>query len=272
MKDGGLLSDRSVIRIDGEDRRSFLQGIVSQDMAKLSPGAAVFAALLTPQGKILFDFFVIENGGHYSIDCRRDASEALVKRLTLYKLRAEISLVLDESKGVFVSPEKIDASVAYRDPRHLALGWRAIMDAAESAAHDDDSEYDKRRIGLGVPEWGEDFGSGDMFLLDVNYDALNGVSFEKGCFVGQEVTSRMKRKGAPPRRTLIARFQGAPPQKGATIEAGGVRLGQILSAADGAALALIRLDRWEKAKAEGAAPLCEGCLLELVAPDYLKPE
>jgi hypothetical protein len=150
------------------------------------------------------------------------------------------------------------------------------MDAPESAAgahdHDHDRAYDTRRMGLGVPESGADFGSEEMFLLDVNYDALNGVSFEKGCFIGQEVTSRMKRKSAPPRRTLIARIEGAAPEKGVKIEAGGARLGQILSAADGAALALIRLDRWEKAKAGGAALLCEDRPLTLVSPDYLKPE
>ena len=263
-----VLANRSVIRLSGEDRRDFLQGVVTQDMERLTPGGAIFAALLTPQGKILFDFLIADTGEEFLIDCDKNAAEALAKRLTLYKLRAKIAIEIDDALRVAVSQTEIANGLAYQDPRLEALGWRAIGDAAAPDATD----YDARRIALGVPQFGSDFGSDDMFLLDVNYDALNGVSYGKGCFVGQEVSSRMKRKSEARRRTLIAAFDGPAPAKGAAVTAGESTLGEILAAAGDRALALIRLDRWEKAQKAGAAPACDGRALQLIVPDYLKQD
>lgn len=264
------LKDRSVIRISGDDRRSFLQGLITQDLDRLSPDAAIFAALLTPQGKILFDFFIADAGESFLLDCHGEAAPALVKRLTLYKLRAKVSVALDESLAVGASVEKpaLDEGVVFADPRQPALGFRTI--GPSSAFSADAGDYDQRRIALGVPEFGRDFGSEEPFLLDVNYDALNGVSYKKGCFVGQEVTSRMKRKGEVRKRTLIAEFDGHAPEKGSAITAGASTLGDVMSGADNKALALVRLDRWEKAQAEGAAPECNGQRLHLHFPDYLQ--
>jgi len=266
------LKDRAVIRISGDDRRDFLQGLITQDLDRLSPGAAIFAALLTPQGKVLFDFFIADAGESFLLDCHADAASALAKRLTLYKLRAKVTVELDESLVVAASVDKpdIDDGHVFADPRLPALGFRAIVSAP--AASGDTSDYHARRIALGVPEFGQDFGSEEMFLLDINYDALNGVSYKKGCFVGQEVTSRMKRKGEARRRTLNAEFDRLAPEKGSAITAGGSTLGHVMSGADGKALALVRLDRWKKATNEGASLECGGQALRLHFPDYMQSE
>ncbi len=269
MNDASILPDRAVISLGGEDRRDFLQGLITQDIERLEPDQAIFAALLTPQGKILFDFIIADDGDAFLIDCDKDAAPALAKRLTLYKLRAKTSIEIDENLSVAVSEKELSApgAVAYRDPRLADLGWRAIINAQADPAT---ISTDLQRIALGVPAFGKDFGSDELFLLDVNYDALGAVSYQKGCFVGQEVTSRMKRKGEVRKRTLIAEFDGTPPAKGTPIMAGSSTIGEILSGAEGRALALTRLDRWEKAKAEGQALKCDGRPLQLVVPDYLK--
>ncbi|WP_428408580.1 YgfZ/GcvT domain-containing protein [Hyphococcus sp.] len=265
MSTTALLTDRAVIRLSGEDRLSFLQGIVTSDLDRLKTAPALFASLLTPQGKILFDFFIVKEDDALLIDCSKDAAEALVKRLSLYKLRAKVSLEIADDKHVVASEAEISGGFA--DPRHQKLGWRAIVGDSDFAS---DEDYDRRRVALGVPEFGKDFAGDEIFLTDVNYDALNGVSYKKGCFIGQEVSSRMKRKGDVRRRTLIATFDGPAPEKGAPVTAGGSTLGEIMSGADGRALALIRLDRWEKAKADGAAIDCGGRELRLAIPGYLE--
>jgi folate-binding protein YgfZ len=267
MPNIAYLPDRAVIRLSGEDRRSFLQGLVTQDLEALNNERAVFAALLTPQGKILFDFYVVAADNAFLIDCNAEAAPALVKRLTLYKLRAKVSMAIDETLRVLASEHEIHDGVAYADPRLAGLGWRAIVGAQESSGA---ADYHRRRIALGVPEFGKDFASDEMFLTDVNYDALNAVSYKKGCFIGQEVSSRMKRKGEVRRRTLIAEFEGAPPAKGAAVTAGDSTLGEIMSSAGGEALAQIRLDRWEKARAEGTLIECGGRELRLRIPAYLE--
>ncbi len=262
-----ILDDRAVIRLDGDDGRSFLQGLITQDLDQLTSDHAIFSALLTPQGKILFDFMIVDAGAALFIDCRRETAPALLKRLTLYKLRAKVTLAIDENLFVAASPAQISTGLAYQDPRLKALGWRAILDRTEDVP---EGSYHQRRRSFGVPEFGVDFASDEMFLLDVNYDALNAVSYKKGCFVGQEVTSRMKRKGEVRKRTLIAEFNERTPEKAASIMAGPSTIGEILSGSDNRALALIRLDRWRKSKSDGATLTCDGVELRLRLPDYLE--
>ncbi len=260
------LSDRAVIRLTGEDRLSFLQGIVTQDLEKLKDSPAIFTALLTPQGKILFDFFLVKADDALLIDCNAEAAPALLKRLSLYKLRAKVALEIDESLHVLASENELKDGAAFPDPRLAELGWRALV---ESGGDEPNGDYDRRRIALGVPEFGKDFASDEMFLLDVNYDALAGVSYKKGCFIGQEVSSRMKRKGDPRKRTVIAETDGPAPAKGAAITAGGSTLGEIMSGAETGALAMIRLDRWEKAQTDKTPTECEGQAHSLRLPAYL---
>lgn len=276
MTKAALLSSRSVLKISGPDARSFLQGIVTQDVEALRPGEAGFSALLTPQGKILFDFIIVTVGDGFLIDVAADAADALLKRLTLYRLRAKVTIAREDGLAVAAflegAPAAADGGVSFPDPRLAALGWRAIGPAEKFAglATGGEALYDARRIALGVPEFGRDFASDEVFLLDVNYDALGGVSYKKGCFVGQEVTSRMKRKGDVRKRTLLVRFDGAPPAKGMPVKAGASSLGEILSGCNGAALALIRLDRLAAARAAGAAPMADEVPLQIVFPGYLE--
>lgn len=269
MSEPSPLPDRAVIRLSGEGRRTFLQGVITQDMDRLTPEHAIFSALLTPQGKILADFFVTDAGDDLLIDCDRENAPALVKRLTLYKLRAKVSINLDESLCILASDNKpsFGGASVFKDPRHKGLGWRAIIAAGD---YTESNDYEARRIGLGVPEFGRDFGLDDMFLLDVNYDALNAVSYKKGCFVGQEVSSRMKRKGDPRRRTVIAAFDGPAPDKGTKITAGAATLGELMSGADKLALAAVRMDRWAKAEAEETPMECDGRKVRLRVPEYLE--
>lgn len=262
----GVLSDRAVLRLSGDESRAFLQGLVTQDVLSVRAGDAVFAALLTPQGKILFDFLLTPVEGGFLIDVSKSEAPALRKRLQLYKLRSKV--LIDEEPSLYVRLGATATPVAsYADPRHAALPRRSIAGVDAAAA---DDAYDELRLALGVPEFGKDFTGEAVYLLDVNYDALGGVSYKKGCFIGQEVTSRMKRKGEVRRRTLIANFDGAAPARGADILAGGTSIGEILSSRGGRALALVRLDRQAAARDAGLAFLAEGVALQLSFPDYLE--
>ncbi len=263
----GVLSTRSLLKMSGEESRSFLQGLVTQDILHVSDGDAVFTALLTPQGKILFDFFLAPHGDGFFIDCDAGAAAALLKRLVMYKLRAKVSVTPEADFAVAIGDVR-DPVAAFADPRNSALPSRAIVKRVGMPAADD--AYDALRISLGVPEFGMDFGSEELFLLDVNYDALNAVSYKKGCFVGQEVTSRMKRKGEIRKRTLIARFDGAPPAKGASVMASESSIGEILSGRAGAALALIRIDRLKSALESGRPLTAGGREVQISFPAYLE--
>lgn len=262
----GILTARSLLKMSGEESRPFLQGLVTQDILHVGDREAVFTALLTPQGKILFDFFLAPQGDSFFIDCDAGAAPALLKRLVMYKLRAKVSVAPEPELAVAIG-EMRDPVVAFKDPRNAALPARAIVNRAGMPAAD--VAYDARRIELGIPEFGKDFATDENFLLDVNYDALNAVSYKKGCFVGQEVTSRMKRKGEVRKRTLIARFDGAPPAKGVAVMAGGNSVGDILSGRDGAALALIRVDRLKAAEDSGRPLTVDGRHVQISFPDYL---
>ncbi|HSM19736.1 MAG TPA: folate-binding protein [Hyphomicrobiales bacterium] len=259
---GAILADRGVVRVAGEEAVSFLQGLVTADVAGLAPGAARFAALLTPQGKILFDFLLLRAEGGFLLDGRAEALAELVKRLTFYKLRAKVE-ISDESgaKAVLAlwggTPQ---AGGFYEDPRAAALGFRAIADkteaerllqeaGAETVSLDD---YHAHRILLGVPEGGRDFAFGDTFPHEANMDRLSGVSFSKGCFVGQEVVSRMQHRGTARSRILPVAISGSP-EAGSEIRAGGKALGSLLAVQGERGLALLRLDRVEAAQKAGDA-------------------
>lgn len=282
MTKATLLSSRAILRVAGPDARAFLRGILTQDIEPLAPGEAAFSALLTPQGKILFDFIIVAGGEGFLLDCDRESAEGLVKRLTLYRLRAKVTIAREEGFAVAAlwdgapPPGGGEEAISIPDPRLAALGWRiigkgkSVAALAGAGAAVDDSAYDARRTALGVPEFGRDFTSDEVFLLDVDYDALHGVSYKKGCFVGQEVTSRMKRKGDIRKRTLKLVFDGAPPAKGAAVGAGDSTLGEVLSGSEGAALALIRLDRLEAARTSGARLEAAGKPVQIVFPDWLK--
>jgi folate-binding protein YgfZ len=249
------LEDRAVIALGGPDARSLIQGLITNDIERLEPGRALYAALLTPQGKILFDFIVAEGDGAVLLDCAAEVADALAKRLTLYRLRAKVEIERRDQLVVLASWDDTSLPVsAFTDPRLAALGTRTILAEAEMPVATGSAEdYRAHRLDLGVPE-GVDFGQEQMFALDAGLEELHGVDFEKGCYVGQELTARMKHRGTARKRLLpAAAADGAAlPAPGTAVTAGGPSLGEIVSTYGARGFALIRLDRLDEA---GGAPL-----------------
>ena len=258
MADVKRLLERSIIAVNGDDAEPFLKGLATN-----GPPASggCFSALLTPQGKILFDFFITQSANGFWLDVHEAAAEALIKRLTLYRLRAKVGIELDDNHVVCVRSDYFGANMNDK---------RVIAEKAAAGSAENYTTYHDDRIAYGVPEWGVDFRSEEVFPMDVNYDALGGVDYQKGCFVGQEVASRMKRKGGARKRTLIAKFDGGPPPKGSPVIAGESTLGHILSGVEGAALALIRLDRLQEAEKNSSPVECNGAAVRLRTPNYLQ--
>jgi folate-binding protein YgfZ len=255
------LTSRALIAVGGADWRAFLQGLLTQDVETLAPGEARFAALLTPQGRLLHDLFLVGREDGCWLDCQASGRAALLQRLTIYRLRAKVSLQLG-ARPVFAAWGAAPAGDGWTaDPRLPALGWRGYGVAA--APNADEADYEAHRLAVGAPgpaDWGED----STYPLEADFDLLNGVDFRKGCFVGQETTSRMKRRGAIKSRMLPISFDGAPPAAGAEILAGSLRAGQVLSGAEGRAMALVRLDR-----IEGASLMVEGRPCNVVRPSWM---
>jgi len=254
-----LLDDRSIIAVSGPEARSFLQGLVTCDMEKVGPQAPAFGALLTPQGKILFDFFVIESGDGFLLDAAREKATELVKRLGFYRLRAKVQIEDrsadargDEALAVVAllgdAPPPPDA-IFYVDPRNAELGRRAILPAvgARKFASAGADVYEARRIACGVPKGGVDFAYGDAFPHETNMDWLHGVVFDKGCYVGQEVVSRMQHRGLARKRVLKVEVDGEA-MPGAEIRAGEIAIGALGGMLGGKGLATIRTDRLSEAQ------------------------
>jgi len=243
-----LLEDRSVIAVTGPEARSFLQGLITNDIEKVAPDRAIYAALLTPQGKILFDFLITEGDAALLIDCHRDAGDALIKRLSMYKLRAKVQVEARQQLAVFASMtgHPAERGITFEDPRLPALGRRTIGARAEMPDTIANAQaYHEHRVALGVPEAG-DFGSDRMFALDADLDELQAVNFEKGCYVGQELTARMKHRGTARKRLLPIESETALPASG-ELRANGHSIGEIVSTYGMRGFALVRLDRLEDA-------------------------
>jgi folate-binding protein YgfZ len=275
------LIDRSVIRVSGEDARAFLQGIVTCEMDAVTQDHAGYGALLTPQGKVICDFLIVavpgEEGGGFLLDAPLLLVADLMKRLKLYKLRAKVALddlgaasaVIAASDGGALPGE---IGLVYADPRLPALGQRAVTDreGVEAIAPGDPDAWHARRIALGVPQGGHDFAYGDAFPHEILLDQLNGVSFRKGCYVGQEVVSRMQHRGTARTRIVPVLFdEGLIPEYGVEASAGGKALGRIGSCADGRGLAMLRLDRVADALAAGERLDGGGLAFTLAKPDFI---
>jgi hypothetical protein len=281
-----LLPDRGVVKIAGESARSFLHGLVTADVLDLTPGAARFCALLTPQGKIIADFFVAvaptADGGAFFLDVARARIGTLIERLSIYKLRAKVVIEdFSEVLGVIAAWDgsgTTNYGLSYADPRLPALGLRALIPpqrSAETAAQlgavlVDASEYEAHRIALGVPQGGADFSYGDTFPHETDMDQLGGIDFTKGCYVGQEVVSRMEHRGTARTRAVPVRYDGTAPQAGAAVSAGGQQVGTMGSTADGRGMALLRLDRVAEALSRGETLTANGLSIRVVKPDWAK--
>ena len=260
------LTSRALIRIAGPDWRDFLQGLLTQDVETLADGEARFAALLTPQGKLMFDLFVIGQSDGCLIDVAAERRAALIQRLTIYRLRAKVEIAADD-RGVTALWPVVDAPGPgwAVDPRLETLGLRGYgADAPAGAEPVDEAAYDAHRLALGVPDPAGDAPSETTYPIEANFDLLAGIDFKKGCFVGQETTSRMKRRGQIKTRMLPIVFDGAPPAYGAEVLAGTLRAGEVRTGADGRAMALLRLDR-----IEGEALTVDGRPVRVERPKFL---
>jgi len=273
-KKAAMLEDRGVVSVIGVDATGFLQGLLTNDVERLGPCEARYAALLTPQGKILFDMIVVRapdaGGAAFLLDCTASQAADLAKRLGFYKLRAKVA-VADVSATRAVAafwggePAAIEGGLLYADPRDPRLGWRAILPRPIAAAIGTEhvNEYEGLRIGAVAPKGGLDFAYGDAFPHDANLDLLHGVDFDKGCYVGQEVVSRMKHRGTARRRIVRVKLAGPPPASGAPVMDRELAVGVLGSSSGREALALLRLDRAEDAAAAGRTLSADGVGLTL---------
>ena len=275
--EAAILTRRSLLEIGGEERASFLQGLVTNDVEGLGRGEACFAALLSPQGKILFDFFAINTGETILLDCAAEVATNLLKRLGFYKLRAKIALsdVSDRWRVAAAWGEgagetlKDGASIAFEDPRAPALGFRGLIEEGKGANFPAvPGAYEAVRVAAAVPEGGKDYAYGDAFPHEACFDLLYGVSFTKGCYVGQEVVSRMQHRGTARTRVLAVSAEAPLPGGGADILADGFAVGRLGSVAGTRGIALARLDRVGEALAKGQPLTAGGVAVTLSVPSW----
>jgi hypothetical protein len=257
---------RAIVAVSGPDTDMFLQGLISNDIAKSGPGRLVYAFLLSPQGKYLFDFFIRAVEGGVELDTDQEGAEALRLKLAQYKLRSKVAVALRDDAVVVALGGGANAPGALPDPRTPELGLRVTVsriDARVLTATTPPAGYDALRIALGVPDH-QDFVRDQSFLLECNGEELNAVDFRKGCYVGQELTARMKHRGTARRRIL--RVSGGGLATGATILDGAREIGTLLSVAGTQGLATVRLDRWREAG--GRILTVNGQPAELSLPVY----
>ena len=248
------LKNRRLVSIAGEDAGAFLHGLVTCDVEHLKPGEIAFGALLSPQGKILFDFFILASTSGFILDVDAAMATDLQKRLMFYRLRAKVEIdPMDERTSVFaVSAEKdqpdtsamIADGVIAVDPRHAGMGERAYLRRMPPEAQSGTIEdFHQKRIALGMPEGGADFTFGNAFPHEALMDQFKGVDFAKGCYVGQEVVSRMQHRGTARKRIIKVASDKALPDAGCEIIIGGKTVGEITSTSGKNGLAMVRLDR-----------------------------
>jgi folate-binding protein YgfZ len=263
-----LPESRGLLAIAGEDKVGFLQGLVSNDVAKAGPARALYSAFLTPQGKYLHDFFLAEAGGSFYIDCEAGRREDLKRRLSLYKLRSKVTVAdatashavallfgNDALVRLGLGPEPGSAipfggGVAYVDPRLAALGARAVLPregavaALEAAgfASGEDADYDRRRMALGVPDGSRDLPVEKAILLENGFDELHAIDWDKGCYLGQELTARTRYRGLVRKRLLPVAIDGPTPAPGTPVMLNDKEAGEMRSAIEGIGLALLRLE------------------------------
>src|ERR1043166_1805392 len=281
-----LLGERGVVKVAGEDARKFLNGLVTADAGAVTPERPCFAALLTPQGKIMVDMISAEapaeDGGGFFLDCPRALALTRVQRFGFYKLRAKV-IVEDLSAvlgvmAIWGDTGETEYGLCYGDPRLPALGLRCMLPphlAAEAAADlgatlVEAEAYDAHRIALGIPRGGHDFQYNDTFPHEADMDQLNGIDFDKGCYVGQEEVSRVEHRGTARKRVVPVAFEFAP-EVGVAVMAGQIAVGTMGSSARGGrALAMLRLDRVAEAMAAGQPLIAGGLALTVVKPAWAR--
>ena len=279
-----FLPDRAVIKVAGEDARNFLNGLITTDVDRLKPGLGRFGALLTPQGKIIVDFLITEapagHGGGFLIDCPKALADGLATKLKFYKLRAKVT-VDNLDLGVLAAWDgqlTTQPDLAFTDPRNAELGTRILIpEDLKQKLSDligaelvDAADYEAHRIALGVPRGGLDFMYSDAFPHETNMDRLAGVDFDKGCYVGQEVVSRMQHRGTARTRSVKVLLEGPSPEAGVSVMAGDKSVGTMGSSARGKGIALVRLDRVADALDAGQPLTAGGLALKLAEPEIVR--
>ena len=288
------LPARGVIEVAGEDRVGFLQGLVSNDVAKASPQRAIYAALLTAQGRYLYDFFIIAHGDALYLDAEAPRLPELQRRLAVYKLRAKVTLA-DASARFAVaaawgegtaaalglagagSAKDFAGGLAYLDPRLEMLGARFLLPrergldvlAGAGFVHASEVAYDRHRLALGVPDGTRDLAPEKALPMEAGFEELNAIDWQKGCYMGQELTARMKYRALVKKRLLPVAIEGVLPAPGTAITQDGADAGELLSGRDGRALALLRLDAVERA-AEGASLRAGAARVVPEKPEWMK--
>ncbi len=284
------LENRGVLKLGGADLRSFLQGIISNDVTKISAKQVIWSAFLTPQGKFLHEFFLAQAPAMeeeiFLLDCERERRADLKKRLSMYRLRSKVTIEdadADYEVAAVIGPGALTAldlsaepgsaqaregGVVFTDPRLSALGARAILPRSSALAGFDSgsqADYDGLRISLGVPDGSRDMEVDKSILLECGFNELNGVDWDKGCFMGQELTARTKYRALIKKRLLPIRFAGGAPEPGTAVLSDGKEVGTIRSVANGMGLALLRLDRLEG----GAALVAGSTRVTPERPDWI---
>jgi folate-binding protein YgfZ len=290
-----VLEDRGALAVAGEDRVSFLQGLVSNDVTKAGPERALHAALLTAQGRYLHDFFIVAEGDTLVLDVEVARRDDLRRRLAIFKLRSKVTLA--DATETFIIAAAFGAGAlralglgteagaarvfaggtAYVDPRLAAMGARLMLPRATFAgaleavgfAPASHADYERLRLSLGVPDGSRDLGIEKALLIEAGFDELNGIDWQKGCYVGQEMTARMKYRALAKKRLLPVAVEGKLPPVETPVMLGDEEAGELRSGSDGQALALLRLDAVEKAKA-GAALTAGTARLTPRLPDWIK--
>ena len=264
-----LLPDRALLLVSGDEAETLLNRLFTRTVAGMATGEARYAALLSPQGKLQVDFLVYRTADGFLLDAPSSEAEALAKKLTMFKLRAKVTIMPQPALALAAAWDDAPWGTpgeTYRDPRHPALGTRLVAPReALAGLPPDETGYEAHRIALGVPKGGVDFVYGDTFVHDANLDLLRGVDFDKGCYVGQEVVSRVHHRNSARKRIVKVRFDGPPPKIGAALTAGPAQIGTLTSLAGQAGLASARLDRLAEAEAENQ-PVHAGTALAEITP------
>lgn len=260
------LESRALIALGGADWRDFLHNLISQNVETLAEGEIRFGALLTPQGKVLYDLFVIGTAEGCWLDVAAQHRDVIVQRLMIYRLRAKVTITaIEPGVAALFGEDLAPGDGCLADPRLPALGWRGYGLASPNGASEvPEADYVAFAHALGVPV-AADWGVEKTYPIEANFDLLNGIDFKKGCFVGQETTSRMKRRGTVKTRFLPITFEGEMPPPGAEVLAGELRAGEVLSGAKGLAMASLRLDR-----IAGAELTVDGRPVRVVRPDWFE--
>ena len=255
-----ILPNRGVVALSGADHVEFLQGLVTNDVGQ----RPAYACLLTAQGRFLHDFFVVPEDGRLLIDCEADRREDLIKRLKQFRLRAKVEIEdVSENYQVLCHPRAggdLGLELCFVDPRHADLGYRVITNNLDSRLRGNDAEwikYDRKRIALGIPDGSRDMVPGEALLLENNVDRFNGIAWDKGCYVGQELTARMHFKGGVKKRLIPMHIDGPAPAPGTVVFSDGVEVGEMRSSCSNVGLALLRVG------AEGSF-VCNGTKLSMV--------